>query len=84
MPFVEKLLFSTPHIGPNVYIPNFSINENGFALSGNLENTKEKVERFNGEVNYFAKKWEKELKAGDLYYNKNLTLEKHDFSLKIL
>ena len=52
--------------------------------SRGLENTKEKVERFNGEVNYFAKKWEKELKTGDPYYNKNLTLEKHDFSLKIL
>ena len=52
--------------------------------SRGLENTKEKVKRFNGEVNYFAKKWKKELDAGDPYYNKNLTLEKHDFSLKIL
>ncbi len=52
--------------------------------SRGLENTKEKVERFNGEVRYFAQKWDKELKEGDPYYNKNLTLEKHDFSLKIL
>lgn len=52
--------------------------------SRGLENTKEKVERFNGEVNYFANKWKKELETGDPYYNKNLTLEKHDFSLKIL
>lgn len=51
--------------------------------SRGLENTKEKVERFNAEVNYFAKKWKKELEDGDPYYNINLTLEKHDFSLKI-
>lgn len=52
--------------------------------SRGLENTKEKVKRFNDELNYFAKKWKKELEAGDPYYNRNLTLEKHDFSLKIL
>lgn len=52
--------------------------------SRGLENTKEKVERFNGEVRYFADKWKRELEAGDPYYNRNLTLEKHDFSLKIL
>ena len=52
--------------------------------SRGLENTKEKVERFNGEVKYFANKWKKELEEGDPYYNRNLTLEKHDFSLKIL
>ncbi len=48
------------------------------------ENTKEKVNRFNGEVAYFAEKWKKELEAGDPYYNPNLTLEKHDFSLQIV
>ena len=52
--------------------------------SRGLEDTKEKVERFNSEVEYFAKKWKRELEAGDPYYNKNLTLEKHDFSLEIL
>ena len=52
--------------------------------SRGLENTKEKVERFNSEIEYFSKKWKKELEAGDPYYNPNLTLEKHDFSLKIL
>ena len=52
--------------------------------SRGLENTKEKVQRFNSEVEYFAKKWKNELNAGDPYYNINLTLEKHDFSLKIL
>ena len=52
--------------------------------SRGLENTKEKVQRFNSEVEYFAKKWKNELSVGDPYYNVNLTLEKHDFSLKIL
>lgn len=52
--------------------------------SRGLENTKEKVQRFNSEVAYFAHKWERELEMGDPYYNENLTLEKHDFSLKIL
>ena len=52
--------------------------------SRGLEDTKEKVERFNGEVRYFAEKWEVELEKGDPYYNPNLTLEKHDFSLKIV
>lgn len=52
--------------------------------SRGLENTKEKVKRFNSEVELFAKKWQRELKAGDPYYNINLTLEKHDFSLKVL
>ena len=48
------------------------------------ENTKEKIKRFNSEVEYFASKWKEELKKGDPYYNPNLTLEKHDFSLRIL
>ena len=52
--------------------------------SRGLEDTKEKVERFNGEVRYFAEKWKVELEKGDPYYNPNLTLEKHDFSLKIV
>ena len=52
--------------------------------SRGLENTKEKVKRFNSEVDYFAKKWEKELEAGDPYYNPNLTLERHDFSLQVI
>ena len=52
--------------------------------SRGIEDTEEKVTRFRGEVSYFAKKWKKELEAGDPYYNPNLTLRKNDFSLKIL
>lgn len=52
--------------------------------SRGLEDTKSKIDRFNSEVSYFHRKWSKELNEGDVYYNPNLTLEKHDFSLKIL
>ena len=48
------------------------------------EDTQEKVERFNKEVQYFRVKWEEYLTVGDIYYNPNLTLEKHDFSLKVI
>lgn len=50
--------------------------------SRGLEDTPEKVERFNSEVARFIERWNKELLAGDPYYNPNLTLDKADFSLK--
>lgn len=50
--------------------------------SRGLEDTPEKVERFNGEVARFMDKWTVLLEQGDPYYNPNLTLDKADFSLK--
>ena len=50
--------------------------------SRGMEDTPEKVERFNSEVARFIDKWNKELQDGDPYYNCNLTLDKADFSLK--
>lgn len=50
--------------------------------SRGLEDSPEKVARFNGEINRFKTKWKKELEAGDPYYNPNLTLAREDFSLK--
>ncbi|MDD7218783.1 MAG: glycosyltransferase family 2 protein [Clostridia bacterium] len=50
--------------------------------SRGLEDTPEKVARFNGEIELFEKKWPDILKNGDPYYNPNLTLESQDFSLK--
>lgn len=50
--------------------------------SRGMEDTPEKVERFNSEVARFIEKWNKELMDGDPYYNPNLTLDKADFSLK--
>lgn len=49
--------------------------------SRGLETTPEKVERFNGEINNFLRKWRSVRDAGDPYYNPNLTLEREDFSL---
>ena len=49
--------------------------------SRGYEDTTEKQARFVGEVRRFQEKWGKELAAGDLYYNPNLTLEREDFSV---
>ena len=51
--------------------------------SRGLEDTPEKQKRFQGEVLRFQNRWEKELQAGDPYYNPNLTLDREDFSAKI-
>ncbi len=47
-----------------------------------LENTPQKVARFNGEMDRFKEKWEKTLRAGDPCYNINLTLARNDFTLR--
>lgn len=51
--------------------------------SRGYENTLEKQERFEREVEYFHKKWQHILDKGDLYYNPNLTLDREDFSIKL-
>ena len=51
-------------------------------MNQRLEDTPEKVERFNSEVNRFMNRWDKELKAGDPYYNVNLSLDRSDFGLR--
>lgn len=50
--------------------------------SRGAEDTPEKVQRFNSEVDRFASKWPDILEKGDPYYNVNLTLDKADFSLR--
>ncbi len=52
--------------------------------SRGLEDTPEKVARFNREVARFARKWPDILKNGDPYYNPNLTLRKSNFALRDL
>ena len=46
------------------------------------EDTKEKVKRFQGEIQYMKEKWMTLLKKGDPYYNPNLSLKKWDYSLR--
>ena len=48
-----------------------------------LEDTEEKVARFNSEVDWFQKRWKDVLQKGDPYYSPNLTLDKNDFSLTV-
>ena len=50
--------------------------------SRGMEDTPEKRARFNSEVFRFQGRWEKELKAGDPYYNPNLSLDTEDFALR--
>lgn len=52
--------------------------------SRGLEDTPQKVARFNREVAKFAVKWPDILRAGDPYYNPNLTLRKSNFALRDL
>ena len=50
--------------------------------SRGMDNTPEKEARFYREVDLFHERWDKELAAGDPYYNPNLTLNREDFSLR--
>ena len=52
--------------------------------SRGLEDTPEKVERFNREIKKFSLRWPEILKNGDPYYNPNLTLRKSNFALRDL
>ena len=46
------------------------------------EDSKEKVRRFQTEIEYMRCHWMDILKNGDPYYNKNLSLTKWNYSLK--
>ena len=50
--------------------------------SRGLEDTPDKIARFNREMSVFEKKWPDILRDGDPYYNPNLTLKSQDFSLR--
>ena len=66
-----------------VYAP-YAVLHHYESKSRGLEDTPEKVARFNREVAVFARRWPEILKNGDPYYNPNLTLRKSDFSLRDL
>lgn len=50
--------------------------------SRGTEDSKEKVRRFQSEIEFMRCRWESLLKKGDPYYNKNLSLSKWNYSLK--
>lgn len=51
--------------------------------SRGYEDTEEKQERFQTEITKLQTKWEQEIKAGDPYYNQNLTLHRADYSMDV-
>ncbi len=53
------------------------------SISRGLDDQGEKARRYNAESAKFREKWQKELEAGDPYYNVNFSLDRSDFSLKI-
>ncbi|MBE5949657.1 MAG: glycosyltransferase [Lachnospiraceae bacterium] len=50
--------------------------------SRGFEDTKEKKERFEGEVKIFRERYKELLRKGDPYYNPNFTLNRADYSLR--
>lgn len=52
--------------------------------SRGAEDSKEKVMRFQDEIEYMRSQWIEILKNGDPYYNKNLSLTKWNYSLRPL
>ncbi len=54
------------------------------SISRGLDDHGEKAKRYNEESERFRKKWEDVLEKGDPYYNPNFTLDKSDFSLKVI
>lgn len=66
-----------------VYAP-YAVMYHYESKSRGLEDTPEKVARFNREIAIFAGRWPEILKNGDPYYNPNLTLRKSNFALRDL
>lgn len=66
-----------------VYAP-YAVLHHYESKSRGLEDTPEKVARFNREIAIFAGKWPEILEKGDPYYNPNLTLRKSNFALRDL
>lgn len=53
------------------------------SVSRGLDDNGSKAERYDKECERFKKKWEKQLEAGDPYYNPNFSLDRSDYSVKI-
>ena len=51
--------------------------------SRGYDDTAEKVNRFQSEIQLFQSRWKDFLKQGDPYYNPNLTLDRNDFSVNL-
>ena len=51
--------------------------------SRGLDDSGQKAERYQKEVDFFRKRWKKILDEGDPYYNVNFSLDRSDFSLRL-
>lgn len=73
--FCMKIRRAGYHIvyNPNAKLYHFESKSRG------LENTVEKVNRFNNEIKTFEKNWPEILEKGDPYYNINLSLREKDY-----
>lgn len=65
----------------NVFTPNAELYHYESASRG-MEDTPEKIERFNSEVAKFKNKWSEVLARGDKYFNKNFSLDDSWFVFK--
>jgi hypothetical protein len=63
-------------MNPGVELYHFESKSRGYEADAG------KHERFKSEIRRFRKKWEKELEAGDPYYNPHLTLMYGDCRLR--
>ncbi|MBQ7955143.1 MAG: glycosyltransferase family 2 protein [Lachnospiraceae bacterium] len=54
------------------------------SISRGLDDQGEKAQRYNEESARFRDKWKEQLEKGDPYYNPNFSLDRSDFSLKIM
>lgn len=54
------------------------------SISRGMDDEGEKAERYNRESEQFRNKWKIMLEKGDPYYNQNFSLDRSDFSLKIV
>ena len=64
-----------------VYNPNVELYHYESKTRGK-EDTKEKLKRFQSEIDYMKERWSQILEQGDPYYNVNFSLIKCDYSLK--
>ena len=77
--FCMKIRKAGYHIvyNPNAKLYHFESKSRG------LENSVEKVNRFNNEIKTFEKNWSEILIKGDPCYNSNLSLKDNDYELKV-
>lgn len=54
------------------------------SISRGLDDQGEKAKRYDAESERFREKWKAQLEKGDPYYNPNFSLDRSDFSLKIM